>query len=147
MSDIQLCEAKVRRIVNAPIEDVADAIITLNGLAQRIKELQAEAENAMLERIKESGDFTVGDYLYTLAKPKKVKDRDVGATTSRMLEVVGGDLEKFIGCLSANAFKHGVVKRVLDEMGAPGETFDVLFETTYAEKLEVTKVNLAFAGK
>lgn len=146
-SEIQTIQAKISRIPGASIEDVADALITLEGMAQRIKELRAEADAAILERIRESGDFTIGDNLYTLAKQKKVKCRDVSATTSTLLEVTGGDLEKFVGCLSANGYKPGAVKRVLEECGAVGETFDVLFETVYDDEVKVTKVNLAFAGK
>jgi hypothetical protein len=145
-TDIQTVEAKIHRIPGASIDDVADALSTLDGLAQRIKQLQAAAMAAIKERIKESGAFQVGDNLYTLAKPKKEKDRDVAATTARMLEVVQGDLGKFVGCLSVNAFKPGTVKRVLEEFGV-SEEWDVLFETTYNEKVEVVKVNLAFAGK
>ncbi len=146
-SEIQQVEAKIVRIPSGSIEEVADALITLDGMAQRIKELRAEADAMILERIKESGDFTIGDNLYTLAKPKTVKCRDVAATTGKLLEITGGDLDKINACLAAGAWKPGAVKRVLEECGAPGETWDVLFDTTYDEKVKVTKVNLAFASK
>jgi hypothetical protein len=143
-NDIQRVEAKVLTIANGSIEQVADALITLDGMAQRIKQLQADAMAAIEERIRESGEFQVGEYLYTLSKPRKVKCRDATAPMKTLLEVTGGDLDKIVSCLSSGAWKHGTVKRVLDECGAPGETWDVLFDVAYEEEVKVTKVNLAF---
>lgn len=144
---MRTCEAKVRRIVTASIEDVADAIVTLDGLAARIKELQADAKAAMLERIRDSGPFQIGEFLYQLTKPRKVKCRDATAPMKVLLEVTGGDLDKINECLASDAWKHGAIKSVLEECKAPGETWDTLFEVSYGDKLEVTKVNLAFTGK
>lgn len=142
--EIQVAAAKVRAIVNGSDADVADAIVTLDGLAARIKELQADAKAAMLERIRESGPFRIGEYEYRLAKPRKVKCRDVAEATKVLLEATGGDLDKLNSCLAAGAWKHGQVARVLSECGAAGETWDNLFEVSYGEELEVEKVNLAF---
>src|SRR4029079_14766225 len=79
VTDIQTVEAKVRLISGGIVEDVADAIVTLDGLAQRIKELQADAKAAMLERIRESGPFQIGERRYELTKPRKVKCRNANA--------------------------------------------------------------------
>jgi hypothetical protein len=148
MTDIQTCAAKVSIITpDTSISDIADAYLTLEGMAQRIKELRDELDQRIFEKIKESGDFTIGDFLYTLAKPKKVKVRDVAAAVEKLLEVTGGDMGRFCGCLAANPLKHGTVNRLLDELGAPPETFDVLFETTFDEEVKVSKVNLAFVKK
>ncbi len=148
MTDIQNVEAKVAVITpETAINDIADAYFTLAGMAQRIKELQTELDLRIAEKVKDSGEFTIGEWMWTLIKPKTVKCRDVAATTSKLLEITGGDLDKINACLAAGAWKPGAVKRVLEECGAPGETWDVLFDTTYDEKVKVTKVNLAFASK
>ena len=52
--------------------------------------------------------------------------------------------DKVNECLAANAWKHGAVKRALEECGAPGETFDLLFETTYDEELKVIELDTRF---
>jgi hypothetical protein len=144
MTDIQLQETSVNAITpESSVEQIADVLFTLAGMARRIKELQADLDERMIEHIKATGqDIVIGTVRYYIGKPKTIKSRDDLKTLETLLEISGGDLGRVVQCLSANAFKHGTVKRMLEELKAAPETFDLLFETVEREKLEEGKPRL-----
>lgn len=128
---------------DTPIEVVANLLYQLEGMAERIREARAELEARMIQRIKEHGEFSIGDIRYYVGTPKRITCRSYEETLNRLLEITGGDVGRLCGCLSSGAFKHGTVKRLLDELAAPPETFDQLFETAYDEELKEGKLQKA----
>ena len=98
---------------------------------QRLKELSAEVEGALIEHITLHGDIDMGDgkRLY-VGTERGYKCRDQGATFVAVLEATGGDEALMAEHLASGAWKPGACKKTL------GDRFGDLFEETVAQDLK-----------
>ena len=123
---------------SSSIEDIAATMGMLDAMMQRAKELRAEFEQQCIEWIKANGEIEIGTVRYFIGNPKTHKDNDPGETLEVLLEVSGGDLDGIKCCLSSGAFKHGAVKKFLEEHG--DGRYEQLFTVIERERLEEGKV-------
>lgn len=116
------------------VDDVLGAINFHDRLKQVSKELGEQLEAAAVRFIRAHGDIVCGTVRYYVGVDKTVKCRDVKVTLDHMLNSAGGDLDRVVNCLSANAFKPGACKEVLSE-----EDWAKCFDTTSKDTLEEGK--------
>jgi rubrerythrin len=132
---LELLTELIRRISpDMEHELVATAIIGMDDMKRRVRELDAMLEGLLIEWIDANGDIEIGGVRYYVGKASRVKCRDVKATLDRLLTEFGGDLDRVSICLSSSAWKHGQVRREAGE-----QTYEQLFETTVAPELATGK--------
>jgi hypothetical protein len=130
----QLTELVMRLSPDTAHDDAAEAIIAMDDIKRRVRELDAVLESKLIEWIDANGDIVIGGTRHYVGKATRVKCRDVKATLDKLLTTFAGDLDRVAICLSSSAWKHGQVRRETDD-----ETFDALFETTFAPELATGK--------
>lgn len=110
----------------------ATAAAALNKL-QRLKELVREIERDMtarlIEWIQANGDLEIGELRYYVGTEKKTRCNDVRGTLAALLELFAGDLDRVAECLGSSAWKHGAIKKALEEIGQAAK-FPELFTVT-----------------
>lgn len=120
-------------------DDVLAISEAIDAAYERIKELRAMRDEAMIGYLKEHGPIEAGEMLYVASKDKSVKCRDLGATAMAALDASGGDWDTFASMLSANAFKYGAFKGLAGE-----DKFNECFETIERDKVAFKKINQRF---
>ncbi len=112
-------------------EGLLDVRSGIKAEMQRLKELAAEVESALIEHINVHGDIDIGDgkRLY-VGTERGYKCRDQAATFVAVLEATGGDEALMAEHLASGAWKPGACKKTL------GERFGDLFEETVAQDLK-----------
>lgn len=145
----ELIEREIRELTpELSPDEVAVRLDRLVALKQQVKELSELFEAALFAWLAENGELTVGQIVWFIGNDKQTKCRNVKATLAALLELSGGDLDAVADCLGASAWKHGTIRRLLDERGC-GEKFGELFEETIKRDvdnrpLKVVSVNKAF---
>lgn len=120
-------------------DDVLSISEAIDAMYERVKELRAMRDEAMIGYLKEHGPIEAGEMLYVASKDKSLKCRDLGATAMAALDASGGDWDTFASMLSANAFKYGAFKGLAGQ-----EKFDECFETIERDKVAFKKINTRF---
>jgi hypothetical protein len=110
------------------VDDIALALDRISAIKARVKELESDLKERMLDKIREDGPMVIGSVKYWAGVEKTTKCRSVPAAIECALEVSGGDMERLAGVLSSNAVKHGAFRALLDEYGQ-AHLFEKLFET------------------
>jgi hypothetical protein len=116
-------------------DDVAHALMVVDGLMQRAREIRADLESRVLAWIKEPGEITVGDTRDYAGVESDVKCRNKSLTLEKLLQATGGDLERVAELLSADPYKHGACRTVFEESG-DGTTWNDCFERRQREVLK-----------
>lgn len=129
-------EAVIAKLnTESELSTAVDSIELLDALGQRVKELKAQHEAALIEYLAENGDIEIGDRRYYVGQAKNVKCNSVPKAFYAMIEHYDGDFEQIAKeCLSSNAIKHGAFKTVLGE-----DKFRVHFTTTVVPDLKTGK--------
>lgn len=131
----------VRRAIDtlgeSPTEyQMLDAMMMIQSLEHLAKTYKPVVKAAMIARIKETGKpIPMGEFEWRYSSKKETKCPDVKKGATLILEIAGGDLDKFLGCLSSGALKPGETKTVLKEFKAE-ERFGEIFEVRYREDVE-----------
>ena len=124
------------------IEFIAHTMGAIEELIRRAKEFKVEFERQCMDWIEVNGrdiEIPVGDgemIRYYIGNRKETKCRDVKETLASLLELTGGDLDAVAVCLSANAWKHGQIKKTLENAGR-ADRFDAMFSVE--EKTELAE--------
>ncbi len=115
------------------IEQIATNKGILQAMKSRIRELEAQHEEQMLEYVQANGPTTIGDVRYYAGNEKDTKDHDRNGAGDALYEVCleqcGGDVHeafrRFVSdCLASQPFKPGTAKEML------GGNFDRYFTIT-----------------
>lgn len=114
---------------------------------QVLREVEAEWERRMIERIDRDGPIKCGEILYRVGNPPKTTCLNLPGAVQAVLESVGGDFDVFCQHLSANALKHGACQKTL-----PPERYAELFHVEREKELtkdeatprRLAKLNLAY---
>ena len=107
---------------------------------EKMNEIAQSAKEAVIEWMKDNEvkKIEIDDQrYYRLKRVKKVTCRDVTETAHRLLDATGGELDKVLGLLASDAWKHGSCHQVLGDEG-----YEACFETTFVEDLELKKPKL-----
>jgi hypothetical protein len=125
------------------LEPIASAYGLLQALKDLRERLATLVDEAVAEKINTDGPFILGEEKFYVGPDTKVKCRDVSAVHEKLLEVAEGDVTAVLACLSANAWKHGSVRRLLEERLPDGVDAEVayvnLFETTTVDEVKTGK--------
>jgi hypothetical protein len=124
-----------------PTDDVLAISEAIDSAYERIKELRAMRDEAMITYLIEHGPIESGEMLYCASKDKTVKCRDNGAAFLAVADAAGGDVETIAGVLASGAFKHGACRTLL------GDTWDEHFETIERDKIKFSKISTRFLKK
>jgi len=119
-------------------DDVLTISEAIDAAYERIKNLRAMRDEAMIAYLKEHGPIESGETLYCASTDKTVKCRDNGTTFLAVLDAAGGDVETISGVLASGAFKHGACRTLL------GDAWDEHFETIERDKVAFKKINTRF---
>lgn len=109
-------------------DDIANAIIAVDFLKAGGKEIAEQLKAKMIEWLTaHGGEVTIGPVRHYLGHPKKYKVRNIKESLDVLMQLSGGDLEKFSGYFASSPLKHGFIR---DEMAAEGcpEKFELIFE-------------------
>jgi hypothetical protein len=114
--------------------------LTLLDQIDAVKRFCREAEPvckaALIAHIKRTGrPVEAGDILWVYSTKRDTKCPDPKAVFEVLLDVTEGDLDAVNGCMSAGAWKHGAVKRLLADVGQP-EKFLELFRVVEVEDVK-----------
>ena len=96
-------------------EDAIEVVDAWQNMKRKFKELNKEVEKQILEWVKDNGDIhhPGSKKRYYAGQPSEVKKNtgvDVSTVHKAVLEAVKGDEERYLACLSSNAFKQAEVK-------------------------------------
>lgn len=113
-----------------------DQCLLALDLAAKFKEAAREVSErvnkAVLARLLPSnGELTMGPKKWYVGKEKTVKCRNVRSAVEALMQATGGDYDRFVECLSSNAFKPAATMKAL------GENAGECFETTYGDELKL----------
>lgn len=113
------------------------------AIKRMVKELDAEAEDAFVTRLKAHGDIDLGGGRRLYAAPSTtVRSKDNLATLNIIMAASCGDLDATIACLSSRPFKHGAVQSLLATVCGVKQGFDMynsVFETIVTSKTKEGK--------
>lgn len=130
MADTDAIAVAVRKIdATATVDDVAEALALLAGMKERIKDLEAELEERMVDYVSDHGSITIGETRYWVGPRKTTRCVNVPGAIQALLEATGGDFETFCTFLSSQPLKHGACREPL------GEQWPFYFQTQ--EELEL----------
>lgn len=132
-------------------EEIVFMYDRLVALKQAAGDTVDRMKGAMVAWIEQNGDIDVGEIRYYAGHEKKVKPRNPNMAEfyKAVLIAVGGDEAAFASALAANAFKHGTIRKLLDESYGEEEgerQFELLFETVVTPKLEEGKPKKTLQG-
>jgi len=113
---------------------ILDAMEVVRLLGDTHRALKARVEAAAIRHIEAHGPFTSGTTRYYVGANKTTRCLDVRKTVEAVLTAAGGDVDAFVECLSAGAFKPKRTCALL------GEGADVLFETRETKDLKTGEV-------
>lgn len=135
-ADLAKIESDVLTLADdAMPEQVLSLMNAVDVVKGKLKAVAAMLEQKAIEYIEAHGPIECGDMRYIVGTEKIVKCRNVRAAAEKLIDVTGGDWDKFAECLSSGAFKYGSVRTACADAGQP-EIFDVLFETTEKKALD-----------
>jgi len=134
MTEMELAISRIEP--DAAIEYVCETILRLEALMKRARELEKDFKANLLRYVKANGDVTIGAVRWYAGHAKKTECNSNKAVMETLLELAGPD--RASDCISSTGWKHGAVKKLLDEMGSP-ELYDRLFTERYDDKLEEGK--------
>jgi hypothetical protein len=101
----------------ADADHVLQAIEFVKALGKLHRDLDARLKAASIEWIKKNGRIVSGTRTVYVAPDKTVKCVNVKATVEAVLTKCGGDMDSFVECLSANAFKPSATRKLLGDDG------------------------------
>ncbi len=116
------------------IEDVSRRMDVIDAMKRRLKELECEFDQQMMEWIDANGDVTIGEKRYYNGYEKETKCIDGRGAVESLLVACNGDLDQFCGCLASGALKPGASRSVLSP-----EAFARFFETREKKSLKEGK--------
>jgi|ERR1700734_116668 len=129
MSDIVRITDSISGLsVQSSHDDIANAIIAVDFLRSGAKEVADQLKAKMIEWLTaHGGEVTIGPVRHYLGHPKKYKVRNIKEALDILMQLSGGDLEKFSAYFASSLLKHGFIR---DEMNAEGcpEKFESVFE-------------------
>lgn len=137
MHDLTLIE---QAILSIPAEASIERLVEMRGAVdfakQFVRELDKLIDDRLAEHLDRTGPQELGGTVWVLSRDKAVKPKLKPAEMAeRLVQVVGGDWERFGGLLASAAFKHGACERACEEAGCPA-AFDEMFETIYKQTPE-----------
>ncbi len=97
--------------------------------------MRQELERRMIDWINANGDIVVGTVRYYVGKKKTTKAKDNSTVLDMLYTALAGDESMVCKCMSANPWKHGTIRGILDD----DKLFDMLFETTEQMDLKTGK--------
>jgi len=112
-------------------EDLAELVNAIAFAKEKLARVNKAVEAALIDRIKEHGEFVIGSVRYYVGTPKDTKCIDVGKALHAIIEAVGGDFDELPKYLSSDAIKHGACKSLLTV-----EAYNAHFVTTAREELK-----------
>lgn len=119
----------------------------IQDICRMARQWKSEMEDAFVDYLEANGSDgrpaqiqtdTIRHYVGTVKKTKSNSDEDV---LEELLNISGGDVSVITKCLSANAWKTGEVKGVLEQAGEPPEKFHQLFRVEEQPTLKNGKPN------
>ena len=120
-------------------DEVLAVTEAVDALYERVKEVRAMRDEAMVKYLQNRGDLTVGETVYTAGKEKRVKCRDNAAAFLAVADAAGGDIDAISDVLASGAWKYGATRALLGD-----EKFDEHFETTFTDVVKFKKLNTKF---
>jgi hypothetical protein len=127
---------------DSPAELVATAIIALNRLKERTREIEQQFKAGPLkEWLSKHGQIEIGPVRYYVGTETKVKCRDTAVAATFIAEACGisaEGLQKFVAMLASDCLKQGAVNAFLVEIGLP-DMFEELFEVKVVEDVKTGK--------
>lgn len=123
------------------LDRIADALGKMRALRDWVKQLDGELTAAIIEHIKATDKFTIGDTEYSYGRTATTKCESSAETFEALMGVMS--IEDIKTCLASDAFKPGETRKRLEELGQAG-TFNELFVTKFSDVLKLKTVNTKF---
>lgn len=146
MADTTAIQLAINSLGETPTGDqILGAMDMIQALKEFVKLNEPTVKLAIAAHIGRTGEpLKVTDTLqWKMSKKKEVKCPDVVQGSNKILEITGGDLTKYFGCLSSNALKPGETKTVLKEFGAE-DRFGEVFTTVWKDDVELVLIDTKF---
>jgi hypothetical protein len=125
---------RVACIPDLPMDQVLDVMNAVEVFQHQAREIKQQLEQRLKDWILEHGEIEIGDKRYYVGVHRKSKPAiPLPELVAVLMDVTGGDFDRFCQLLAANAFKPGECKKAL------GERFDEVFETTTETDVETGK--------
>ncbi len=109
------------------IEQIAHNKGILQAMKARVKELEAQHDEQMLEWMDENKveSVEIGEIRYYKGHKKDTRSHDHPALADAIMERCGGSYDEFVAYLDAQPFKHGACRALLGDA-----VYDLYFTTT-----------------
>lgn len=130
----------------APESVIADWWSRMAVAKRRMREIDQLFREGLLEWLDKHGDLEIGDVRVYAGTSKREKVRDLAAAIDSALTEVGGDVDRLVELLSANALKPGACGSMLgdDWRAEHFETEVVMEPKTGKPKREPKSLNTKF---
>ena len=135
----QILECVERIEPGCDLEPIARAYGLLQAVKRMHEALSEAVDEAVAEKVRVDGPFVLGEDKFYVGKKKTTKPKVTSLPLyDRLMAATDGSIEEVLDCLSANAWKHGAVRTLLEEHGA-ASVFDELFETKEEDEVKTGK--------
>lgn len=119
------------------LDPIAKAYGLLQALREMVKTLSETVDEAVADKIREDGPFVLGEEKFYVGKTKKTEQIVSHADLYLLLmNMTGGDLGAVVSCMSANAWKHGTIKKLLEEKLPNGADAEIAYLKLFSVKEE-----------
>jgi hypothetical protein len=136
---VQLESQALTLAADAPFDRLLELQDAVSAAGSFLKEIKKLIDERMFEYVTTHGPVTIGDMLWVVSADKDYKAKfKPPQMAERLMELTGGDWEKFGGLLASGAFKHGAVRKACQEINEAlaDRMFDDLFETVVKQTVE-----------
>ncbi len=97
------------------IEEISSNMDMLAAMKSRIRDLERQFKEQLLEYIQTNGSVTIGTTRYYAGTEKETNCFDVAGAVEALMIACGGDLRLFCGLLAKGGIKPGAAKAMLPD--------------------------------
>lgn len=137
-TDLALINASVSSLDPADFPRIVEVLDKIAQAKRWLAELQREAEAVGVVSLQQHGAQVIGDVRWYAAFDKDTKCTSPQRALDLVMTASQGDSDRFVACLSANAFKPGACRQLFEEAGIPG-AFDECFAVEEKPKMREGK--------
>lgn len=138
MTDLATLNAQVSTLDPADFPRVVAVLEKIQDAKRWLAELQREAEAVGAKALQEHGAQVIGSVRWYAAYDRDTHCKNNLRALDLVMTASQGDSERFVACLSANAFKPGACRQLFEEAGMVA-AFDECFAVEEKPKMREGK--------
>ena len=114
--------------IGTDVEKLMGVRDAVKAMAAAIRHLNKQVELAMINWIDTNGEITVGEARYYVGITRKTKAKNNSMVYDTLIQELQGDQDAVMQCMSANPWKPGGIKKLLNDDDKFGDLFDVTID-------------------